>query len=70
MSPLAVVLAATFFMACSSATKVPAKAPPPVDPETRVIPEKEEERPRLIAPPPAYGNRVVLAKSRQEPAKF
>jgi len=49
---------------------VPAKAPPPVDPETRVVPEKEEERPRLIAPPPAYGNRVVLAQAGKGPEKL
>jgi hypothetical protein len=64
------VLCAALFTACSNVTQVPAKAPPPVDPETRVVPEKEEERPRLIAPPPAYGNRVVLAKAKRQPSTF
>jgi hypothetical protein len=64
------VLCAALFTACSNVTQVPAKAPPPIDPETRVVPQKEEERPRLIAPPPAYGNRVVLATAKRRHGAF
>jgi hypothetical protein len=35
-----------------------------VDPETRAQP-RQKETPRLIAPPPAYGNKVVMASAGQ-----
>jgi hypothetical protein len=40
------------------APQVPAR-----DIETRILPPKHErhEIPRLIAPPPAYGNKIVMA---------
>jgi hypothetical protein len=42
-----------------SAPKIPA----PGDIETRVIqPKVQREIPRLIAPPPAYGNKIVMAQ--------
>lgn len=38
------------------------EAPPPVvDPQTRATPRTEIEPPNLIAPPPAYGNKIVMA---------
>lgn len=52
--------------ACGSSAVRPPEAPPkPVDPETRVEPRRHEQEPRLIAPPPAYGNKVVMASAGQ-----
>jgi hypothetical protein len=59
-----VALFAAQWVACASAPPRPAK-PPPVDPETRLVPtppEKEAE-PRILAPPPAYGNKIVMARA-------
>jgi len=51
--------------ACGSGAVQPAQGPPkPVDPETRVQP-RQKDAPRLIAPPPAYGNKVVMASAGQ-----
>jgi hypothetical protein len=48
---------------CGSGAVRPAEGPPkPVDPETRVQP-RQKDAPRLIAPPPAYGNKVVMASA-------
>lgn len=41
----------------------PAKPPPPAEPRTRLEVPDEEQEPKLIAPPPAYGNKVVMAKA-------
>jgi len=46
----------------SGALRSPETPPKPVDPETRVQP-RQKEAPRLIAPPPAYGNKVVMASA-------
>lgn len=56
--------AAALVAACAGAGQRAPEAPPrPVDPETRVTPERERPPPpRLIAPPPAYGNKVVMAQ--------
>ncbi|MFO0565399.1 MAG: hypothetical protein U0263_07040 [Polyangiaceae bacterium] len=46
-----------------AATRPPEPAPPP-PPEIRTRfdrPERDQDAPELIAPPPAYGNKVVLA---------
>ncbi|HLV68208.1 MAG TPA: hypothetical protein VKY73_20465 [Polyangiaceae bacterium] len=40
---------------------LPEAKPPPVQPQTRRS-EKPEEPPRIIAPPPAYGNKIVMAR--------
>ena len=51
--------------ACGSgAVRVAERPPKPVDPETRVQP-RQKDAPRLIAPPPAYGNKVVMASAGQ-----
>ncbi|HKO53182.1 MAG TPA: hypothetical protein VJV79_35980 [Polyangiaceae bacterium] len=40
-----------------------AKPAPQADVETRVTPQKQpRELPRLIAPPPKYGNKIVMAQ--------
>jgi hypothetical protein len=48
---------------CGASAQRPAEAPDPAAaPQTRVGPEREHEPPaRLIAPPPAYGNKIVMA---------
>ena len=58
----AAVLAAAL-VACSVEPLEPPKAPPPRG-ESRTDVQHDRQRgapPELIAPPPAYGNRVVLA---------
>ncbi|HWZ93450.1 MAG TPA: hypothetical protein VNW92_31540 [Polyangiaceae bacterium] len=56
------VAAAAVCSACGQASLNPPE-PPPRDVETRVVPQHKIHReiPRLIAPPPAYGNKVVMA---------
>lgn len=45
-------------------TARPASPPPAIpQPQTEVTRERGEAPPKLIAPPPAYGNKVVLAKA-------
>ncbi|HEY6557386.1 MAG TPA: hypothetical protein VI072_08935 [Polyangiaceae bacterium] len=47
-------------------TAGPASPPPAVpQPQTEVTRERGDVPPKLIAPPPAYGNKVVLAKVRE-----
>jgi hypothetical protein len=54
---------AALAMACGTgAVRAPETPPRPVDPETRVQPI-QKDAPRLIAPPPAYGNKVVMASA-------
>ena len=61
-------LAAVLFLlsatsACASQPATPAK-PPMVDAETELAPprrEKPYDPPRIVAPPPAYGNKIVMA---------
>jgi glucose/arabinose dehydrogenase len=62
-SSLSAALVAVTLMGCGARSAQPAKPPPPVNPETRVNPERKEqqEQPPLIAPPPAYGNKIVMA---------
>jgi hypothetical protein len=51
---------AALAVACGGGALNEPKAPPLVDPETRAQPRQKDD-PRLIAPPPAYGNKVVMA---------
>jgi hypothetical protein len=49
---------------CSGASPTPAK-PPAVDAETRLEPGRRPSRDeplRILAPPPAYGNKIVMAR--------
>ena len=49
-----------------------AAAPVPMVPERTAVhaPRRNEHRPpHLIAPPPAYGNKVVMAKSSERTAR-
>jgi len=65
-----VALFAAQVAGCAASPPAPAK-PPPVDPETRFVPERptKDEPPRILAPPPAYGNKIVMA-ARTKPASF
>lgn len=50
--------------ACAGqSVRQPAKPPPPAEPRTRLEQPGDEDQPKLIAPPPAYGNKVVMAKA-------
>ncbi len=56
---------ALLLAACGTqATPKPAELPPSEQPQTRATERRGSEPPRLIAPPPAYGNKVVMAKGR------
>jgi hypothetical protein len=47
-----------------AAAPPPARPPPPAhEPQTRTGPRHEPDRPELVAPPPAYGNKVVLSQA-------
>jgi len=54
---------AVLMTGCAGARPAPAK-PPAVDPETRLDPVRRparEEPLKILAPPPAYGNKIVMA---------
>jgi hypothetical protein len=54
--------AALALIGCGAAV-APSPQPPPKDVESEVrAPHRQREIPRLIAPPPAYGNKIVLAQ--------
>ncbi|HEY3493224.1 MAG TPA: hypothetical protein VGK73_01005 [Polyangiaceae bacterium] len=50
---------------CGAGAQRPAEQPDPAHaPQTRVTPRRLQERepaPNLVAPPPAYGNKIVMA---------
>ncbi|HET7541885.1 MAG TPA: hypothetical protein VFK05_18550 [Polyangiaceae bacterium] len=50
-------------LACGQGALNEAKPAPQAEAETRAAPQKQRELPRLIAPPPAYGNKIVLAQA-------
>ena len=50
-------------IACGQSALPPPKPAPQADIETRATPFKQQrELPRLLAPPPAYGNKIVMAQ--------
>jgi hypothetical protein len=50
--------------ACGQASLSPPRGATHQDVETRMLaPKVQREMPRLIAPPPSYGNKVVMAQS-------
>jgi hypothetical protein len=62
---------AVLMTGCAGARPTPAK-PPPVDAETRLDPGRRpvrEEPLKILAPPPAYGNKIVMAE-RARPRSF
>jgi hypothetical protein len=57
------IAGAAFVCGACGQSAVSAPQPPPRDIETRIVPpRRQREIPRLIAPPPAYGNKVVMAQ--------
>ncbi|RYZ06324.1 MAG: hypothetical protein EOO73_16805 [Myxococcales bacterium] len=64
-SLLAAATATLLSTACGAATPAPVQAPPrAIDVETQVspAPRRRDVLPPLVAPPPAYGNKIVLAR--------
>ncbi len=62
---LAAATAMLLSPACGAATPAPVQAPPrAVDVETRATPSprRRDLPPALVAPPPAYGNKIVMAQ--------
>jgi len=50
------------WVGCGQSAVSAPKPPPSVDAESRAYPiKRQRELPRLIAPPPAYGNKIVMA---------
>jgi hypothetical protein len=65
--PYFLIAAATATMlltACGSSAPALVKAPPrSIDVETRAAPSpRRRDLPTLVAPPPAYGNKIVMAQ--------
>lgn len=58
--------------ACAHRVVPDIQAPPPTPKESRFQdnqkPKKSEPPPDLVAPPPAYGNKIVMAKA--QPSTF
>jgi len=51
-------------LGCGQGSLSAPKPAPAGDVETRATPQKQpRELPRLIAPPPAYGNKIVMARA-------
>lgn len=49
--------------ACSQTVRQPVRPPPPAEEPRTHLERREPEEPTLIAPPPQYGNKVVMAKA-------
>jgi hypothetical protein len=60
---LAVFLAALGVAGCGGASVSPAKLPVRTGEESIRIQRGRQPPPKLIAPPPAYGNKIVMAKA-------
>jgi hypothetical protein len=70
---IAAATATMLLTACGASAPAPVKAPPrAVDVETRAVPSprRRDLPPRLIAPPPAYGNKIVMAQRTTTPSVF
>ena len=71
--PIAAATAAMLSTACGASTPAPVKAPPrAVDVETRAVPSprRRDLPPPLVAPPPAYGNKIVMAQREPTSSKL
>ncbi|MEI9942037.1 MAG: hypothetical protein WDO69_32895 [Pseudomonadota bacterium] len=56
--------AAALLLGCGQSSLSTPKPAPQADIETRATPQKQpRELPRLLAPPPAYGNKIVMAQA-------
>ena len=59
------LLSSALIGACSGHVSAPPKSPPPAASSRSEAPKnREREAPPLIAPPPAYGNKVVMARGQ------
>jgi hypothetical protein len=70
--PLAILLVgiATLAAGCGKGAVAEPEAPSRTADHQMVGPHRlDRARPRLIAPPPAYGNKVVMAKASQATAE-
>ncbi|MES1188373.1 MAG: hypothetical protein ABUL60_31445 [Myxococcales bacterium] len=68
---IAAAAATMAITACGASAPAPVKAPPrAVDVETRVTPgpRRRDLPPPLVAPPPAYGNKIVMAQRDTTPS--
>jgi hypothetical protein len=64
LSAIGFCLAASALLGCTQGTIRPSRPAPQADVETRATPHKQpRELPRLIAPPPKYGNKIVMAQA-------
>jgi len=58
-------------LGCSQSTLSPPKPVPQADVETRVVPQKQpRDLPRLLAPPPKYGNKIVMAQATTPACRY
>lgn len=70
---IAAATATMLLTACSASAPAPVKAPPrTVDVETRAVPgpRRRDLPPPLVAPPPAYGNKIVMAQRNTTTSVF
>jgi|GEM_PF-1238394 len=70
-----VLVAATFLsFGCAQRAAPEIQAPPPIPKDSRSQispkPKKRDLQPELIAPPPAYGNKVVMAQAKPVRSTF
>lgn len=57
-------LSAALLLGCGQSAVSTPRPAPQADVETRVAPQKQpRELPRLLAPPPKYGNKIVMAQA-------
>lgn len=63
-------LSAVLLLGCGQSAVSAPKPAPQADVETSVGPSKQRELPRLIAPPPKYGNKIVMAQAGATAYRF
>jgi hypothetical protein len=66
MRGLLVALSCALLGACAGHAAPPPRTSldPAEQPQTEVAPRERELAPKLLAPPPAYGNKIVMARAR------
>ena len=65
------ITAAALLLGCGHSSISPSKPAPPADVETRIAPQKQpRELPRLLAPPPKYGNKIVMARAGSSAERY
>jgi len=56
-------------MACGQGALNPPRPAPRTDVETRAPSKLQPEIPHLLAPPPAYGNKIVMAQGESRESR-